>query len=230
MNVSMYWSWETPDAISCAAVVVDVYAATTNIASFLTRGAKKVLLVNDKTVFSVKHHHPDARIIGESLEFPKSFFYASNKPSDATTVAVGGKVVIFMSNNGTRVVHEVIQKGSSPVVTASFTNVDAVAHWIRYKKLKNLAIVAAGEMTFSDPRVIEDRLCATLLRSLVLKKHGDVTKQMKKVRDFMLMKYGLIRASDPNLQIPLSLNVYPVVPICIEKSPGIVEVVDAMSQ
>lgn len=227
MRVHVYWSWEAPDTPG-ASVVVDVYAATTNIASFLARGAKKVFLVNNETVFSVKNRYPNARIIGESLEFPKRFFYASNKPSDATSVDVGGKVIIFMSNNGTRVVQEVIRKGANPVVTASFANVDAVAHWIRYKKLKNIAIVAAGEMAFSDSRVMEDKLCATLLRDILLQKHVDIKKQMKTVRDFMLSIYQLSGASDPNLQISLSLNAYPVVPLCIEESSGIVEVVEAI--
>lgn len=75
-------------------IVTDVYAATSNISSFLARGASQLLIVNSDSVTAVKNEYREALVIGESPNLPEDFFDAPNDPHGNTAIDVSGKLVI----------------------------------------------------------------------------------------------------------------------------------------
>jgi phosphosulfolactate phosphohydrolase-like enzyme len=226
MNIKIYWSWELPKKLSGAVAVVDVYAASTNMASFLSRGVSRLLLVNDDTIQILKKQYPEALAIGESFKLPKSYFVSSNWPNMIAEVKVIGKTVLYMSNNGTRVIQEAMSKGSDPVFAVGFMNFRHTATWIRRKKIESLVILAAGEISFDDRRVAEDRVCAQLLQKLLLGKDIDYKTEIRDVKRFMREQYRGIKIPY-NERFVFQEN--PVIPLCKQLHPGVIEVTDASS-
>src|SRR3972149_8624331 len=102
MTADFYWSWELPSKLEGAVAVVDVYAASTNIAAFLHRGVSRLFLVNDETVAAVTSENPQGVAIGESLTLPKDTFVSNNWPGNVEQIAVIGTTGIYRSKNGDR--------------------------------------------------------------------------------------------------------------------------------
>ncbi len=70
MLINTFWSWEIPDKLEGVVVIADVYAATTNIVSFLARGVSRLLIVDRENVVSIRKRLKEAVVIGESPDLP----------------------------------------------------------------------------------------------------------------------------------------------------------------
>jgi len=223
MKVHTYWSWELPPKLTGAAAVVDVNAASTNMATLLSRGVSRLFLVTDETVHEMKRQYPDALVIGESLKLPKNFFVSSNWPSEIAKVDVKGRTVLFMTANGTRVAQEAIAKGADPVFAVGFMNFRRAAAWVKERKIQSLSILAAGEISFEDRRVAEDRMCAELLQKLLKGEVFGYRTALMDVKEFMLEHYR-------GFSIPYNRHIVfqenPVIPLCKQLRPGVIEVTD----
>src|SRR5260221_7441966 len=119
MQTKIIWPWEVSD-LNGIAVIADVWAATTNITSFFRKGVNRLLIVNKNNVERAKKEYKDALVIGENFELPKNFFDTSNLPSDIENIDVKNKIVLFMSDNGSRIIELAFKKKAKKVITVSF--------------------------------------------------------------------------------------------------------------
>lgn len=230
MTTDFYWSWELPSKLEGAAVVVDVYAASTNIAAFLRRGVSKLYLVNDETIQAVKSENPQGIAIGESLTLPKDLFVSNNWPANVAVVEVTGKTVIYMSNNGTRVIQEAMEKGARTVITAGFVNMDKTIFWLRQQNESQVTLIAAGEISLTDQKVMEDIVCAQTMGDMLAGKKVDPTAKFKDLEEFMKTVYKGTKEDRTHIDLTLAVNSLSVVPLCRRMRPGVIEVIDALHQ
>lgn len=209
------WPWELPDKIEGIAVVIDLWAATTNIAQMLTRGAQKILIVNEKNILSVIKDLPEALTVGESTnpEFDR-IFYCSNAIDRIAKLDLNGKTVIYMTNNGTRVIEQALGSGAKCVITAAYINLVAAAGFILKKKMPTV-ILPAGEWTepsIRDKKDLEDYLAAVALQKLLSGQDVDWESYFKRSKEFIKTHYSATRKK--SLEVAHSLNLFPVVPVC----------------
>lgn len=126
-KVDILWPWELPEKIDGTAIVIDILAATSNISWFLTHEVRKLVIVNSSNVDKARGKYKDALIIGESDD-PRfrNYFFSSNSPAEIEKVDVKDKVILYMSNNGSKVIEEAINRQAQKVLTVSFNNIEAV--------------------------------------------------------------------------------------------------------
>lgn len=158
-------------------IVIDVLAATSNIGDFLNAGAN-LLLTDDSTILDAMKRMPEALIIGETLNNelrPKIPFYSWHPPHilqrDQVLKQLEGKDLLYLTNNGTKVVHEVSAANPAQVITSSFPYLGST---IRYAQgafeannVERIVIVSSGEIQHADSTTGEDALCAIALKELL---------------------------------------------------------------
>lgn len=229
MSAKIAWPWELPDVLGGVAVVADVWGATTNINSFFRKGVKKLFIVNANNVKRAKNFYKDALIIGESLELPKNFFDSSNYPSDIEKVNVRGKTVLYMSNNGSRIIEFVIRKGTKKVITVSFTNISAVANYLKREK-ENIYLIPSGDIESVNQKVLEDLICVESLDKLTRGVHVDLEKAQKEAENFIKINYAKENFDQvSNFKIVFNLNSSKAIPVCNQEKQGWIKVVDKAS-
>lgn len=159
MKIRKYWFWEIPKKTTGIAIVIDAWAATTNIPILLSQKPKRLIITNEEKLFLSQKIFPDALTIGESITLPKETFSASNFPADIVKANFRGKTVLYMSSNGTKLIEAIFNK-TGVVISCSFNNLSAVCKWFYLQKEKELSIIMAGEL---GKEVEEDRVCADIL-------------------------------------------------------------------
>lgn len=226
MDIKIIWSFEAKreDVKGSIAVVVDVWAATTNIALMLAHGAKELILVREETIRSAINQYPGAFIVGESTdEKTTSLFTCSNSPSQVNNLDVTDKTVLYMTNNGTKVIEKALLQGADPVMTAAFVNISSVAQALRMERSKKVCIIASGEQTIADKipdqKAWEDYYCAQTLCDLINTEHIDCEKYIKKSKEFIKSHY---RYQGESLQIVHRLDSISINPFCITGSDGLI--------
>jgi phosphosulfolactate phosphohydrolase-like enzyme len=228
MRIDICWPWELDRDIPHTVVVCDVFAATTNITSFLSRGVNRLYITNMENINDVRQHNPKALLIGESNDLPKNYFDVSNEPADACRADVYGRDVIYMSNNGTKVMETAFQKKATSVIAAAFTNIETVGTWIRERNVSDITLIPAGECVFSDPHTIEDLVCCITLRDIVKGKTLQWEPIVRRVRRYILTHYNpyTLKLND-DLEIVLERNRYPSVPVCFWQKYGLISIENA---
>ncbi len=69
---------------------------------------------------------------------PLEFFDFSNFPHNNRKADISGKQVIYMSNNGTKVIRQSLFKQADKVIVVAFTNISKVANWLKLGLIKRL--------------------------------------------------------------------------------------------
>lgn len=137
-------------------VIIDVFRATSTIATALYNGAKRVIPVDavDKCIAIGKETggitagERDGKIIpglahGNSpAEYPRSF--------------IEGQTLVLTTTNGTKLLHMALNSGASEVITGSFPNVSAVCDYLIAQK-KNVIL---GCSAWKDRFNLEDAMFA----------------------------------------------------------------------
>lgn len=214
MKIKIYWSWELPSKVNDIAIIIDVNAATTNIPLMLYHKVKKLIIVNEKNVLLVKKKIPKALIIGESHSLPKSIFSSSNLPSEIINLKLKDKTVLYMSNNGSRVIEKAFKLGAQTIITAAFVNFQSVIDWLSKNQDQTLTLIPAGEIVFPDRKSHEDYYCAQAIKNK-LENKGNILKFIKQARKFVSQKYyPYLQDIQKNLKIEFNLDKYPVIPLC----------------
>ncbi|MEO5510319.1 MAG: 2-phosphosulfolactate phosphatase [Longimicrobiales bacterium] len=142
------------------AVVIDVLRATSTIVHALVNGAKHVLPVGTVAEAAMKKNElgrDTALLCGERGAEPIPGFDLGNAPAEFTAEAVGGRMLVMTTTNGTPAL--VATSGAKICLVAALLNVDAVAR--RIIEIGNdVTIVCAGrEGRFA----LEDAVCAGVL-------------------------------------------------------------------
>jgi len=144
------------DVSNSIVVIIDVFRATSTIATALYNGANKIIPVDNveqciamgKNLNAITAGERDGKII-PGLQY-------GNSPAEYYRDFIQGKTLVLTTTNGTRLLHMALAKGASEVVTGSFPNISAVCdHLIQMNKR-----VILGCSGWKDRFNLEDTLFA----------------------------------------------------------------------
>ena len=214
MNVSLKWVWELDTSVEPAIyVIADVYAATTNLVTLLSKEVAKIVIVNERNVQEAKKIYPDSLAIGESTILPDTFFVSSNYPYALDKVDVKGKTVLYMSANGSRVIEQIFNRTPLEVLTVSFCNVSAVARYLQTTNQQNVVLVASGNRDFADQVAEEDILCLYALKKRLQENSAEITQELQTAETAVRTHYA---SHDMNKDIAIVFHSpqLPIIPIC----------------
>lgn len=145
------------DVKDSVVVIIDVFRATSTIATALYNGAKKVIPVDSvekciaigkATPNSITAGERDGKVI-EGLQY-------GNSPAEYPKSFIEGKTLVLTTTNGTKLLHIALQKGASEIVTGSFPNLNAVCTFLEQQH-KNVFL---GCSAWKDRFNLEDTLFA----------------------------------------------------------------------
>ena len=224
MAAKILWPWELPEVLDGVTVVADVWVATANITSFLRKGVKKLLIVNKDNVQKAKGEYKDALIIGESLELPISFFDASNFPSEIEKKDIENRTILYMSNNGSRIIELALKKKAKEVITVSFTNIAVISEYLRNLK-QNIYFIAAGEIQGADRKAHEDLICIESLDKMLKGQNVDLNKAKEWAKSYIVANHKY-KSSEQDLRLVFHLNSSKAIPLCSKEKEGWIKVGD----
>lgn len=148
-----------PGIQDSAAVMIDVFRASTTITTALAAGARCVLPVTDveQAVRLVEPYRADEAVLGGERDCLRiDGFALGNSPAEYSREAVAGRVVIFTTTNGTAALAAIA--GARRVLVGCFLNLAAVSAALAGET--DVSVVCAGNAgRFS----LEDFACAGAL-------------------------------------------------------------------
>lgn len=222
MKINQFWSWEDPP-YSKIGVVIDSYAATSNVNIMLQKKPKKLLVINEKNLRKAVNKYPDGLLIGESDKFAFEFL-SSNHPSDIIKLNLNNKIVLYMSINGTKVFEKFISKYKR-IITCAFVNLRPVSRWLIEQKISEVSLIMSGDISESRrEKVEEDKICADILKYELDKQSYNWSIYKEKITDFINSYYGNPQKRYLSLPLVLDLNRYNVVPLVFRNKAGFLEV------
>lgn len=223
MTIALKWVWELGQASSVGTtyVITDVYAATTNIVTLLSRQVKKIIIVNDLNVQAAKHIEPDALLVGESNVLPGKEFASSNYPSALDTLSVTDRTILYMSANGSKVIEAVFEHIPVQVLTVSFCNLDAVAKVLREKTDANIILVASGNREFADQAAEEDLACLQALKKRINDPVADIGPEIRAAERAVRTHYAS-EDMQKDIEIVFHAPQVNVVPVCKQQDGAII--------
>ena len=144
------------DVSNAIVVVIDVFRATSTIATALFNGAARVIPVDSvdqcialgKSCGGITAGERDGKVI-EGLAY-------GNSPAEYPRSFIEGKTLVLTTTNGTKLLHRALQNGADEVITGSFPNLSAVCdHLVSQNKP-----VILGCSAWKDRFNIEDAMFA----------------------------------------------------------------------
>ena len=137
-------------------VIIDVFRATSTIASALYNGAKEIIPVDEvakaieisKNIGGIAAGERDGKI-ADGLKY-------GNSPLEYTREFIENKTLVLTTTNGTRLLHMALSNGADTIITGSFPNLSAVCDFL-IKENKNIVLGCAG---WKDRYNLEDPLFA----------------------------------------------------------------------
>jgi 2-phosphosulfolactate phosphatase len=144
------------DLNNSVVVVIDVFRATSTIASVLYNGAKCVIPVDSvpkaieisKSIGGIAAGERDG-MIAEGLSH-------GNSPLEYSREFIENKTLVLTTTNGTRLLHMALEKGADNIISGSFPNLSSVCDFLVAEK-KNVVLGCAG---WKDRFNLEDTLFA----------------------------------------------------------------------
>lgn len=139
--------------------VIDVFRATSVIATALYHGAKRVIPVTTiAEAFAMKEALTDKGVIpiigGERNAIMVDGFNKGNSPYSYTGHDIVGQTIVLTTTNGTRAINN--SRAASHIFIASFINLTAVCEAM-INRGKNIVLVCSGR---EDNFTLEDFMCA----------------------------------------------------------------------
>lgn len=137
-------------------VIIDVFRATSTIATALYNGAKRIIPVDavDKCIEigmqtgGITAGERDGKIIPGLAH--------GNSPAEYPREFIAGKTLVLTTTNGTKLLHMALNKGAAEVITGSFPNISAVCDYLIAQK-KNVIL---GCSAWKDRFNLEDAIFA----------------------------------------------------------------------
>lgn len=145
------------DIENSVVVIIDVFRATSTIATALYNGAAKIIPVDDvakciaignATPNSITAGERDGKVI-EGLQY-------GNSPTEYPESFIKDKTLVLTTTNGTKLLHMALNKSASNVITGSFPNLSAVCDYLLQQN-KNVFL---GCSAWKDRFNLEDTLFA----------------------------------------------------------------------
>lgn len=144
------------DISNSIVVIIDVFRATSTIATALYNGAAKVIPVDSvakcielgKITGGITAGERDGKVV-EGLEH-------GNSPAEYPRDFIEGQTLVLTTTNGTKLLHMALDRGASEVITGSFPNLSAVCDHLVAEN-KNVIL---GCSAWKDKFNLEDTLFA----------------------------------------------------------------------
>ena len=144
------------DISNSVVVIIDVFRATSTIATALYNGASRVIPVDSveqciqlgKNTGGITAGERDGKVI-PGLSY-------GNSPAEYPRSFIAGKTLVLTTTNGTRLLHMALASGAAEVVTGSFPNLSAVCNYLAGQN-KNVIL---GCSAWKDKFNLEDTLFA----------------------------------------------------------------------
>lgn len=172
------------DLSNSVVVIIDVFRATSTIASALYNGAKSVIPVDSvpkaieisKQIDGIAAGERDGKL-AEGLSY-------GNSPLEYSRDFIENKILVLTTTNGTRLLHMALDKNADTVVTGSFPNLSAVCNFLVAEK-KNVILGCSG---WKDRFNLEDTLFAGAVIHQV-KKHFEIHCDSSLMAEAMYAKH-----------------------------------------
>lgn len=143
------------DTKGSVVVIIDVFRATSTIATALDNGAESVIPVASvEECIDLGSSIPNSITAGERNGQVVEGLQYGNSPSEYDKDFVTGKTLVLTTTNGTKLLHMV--EDADTIITGSFVNLQAVCDFL-IKQGKNVLLGCAG---WKDRFNLEDALFA----------------------------------------------------------------------
>lgn len=140
------------------AVVIDVFRATSTIATGLANGAEAFYpIATVEEGLELKAKNPDTLLAGERKGEAPAGFDLGNSPREFTPDRIRGKRIFHTTTNGTQAL--VAANHANTVVTACWLNLEAVTKFLRAANLPTLLLCAGTGRAFA----LEDATLASAI-------------------------------------------------------------------
>jgi len=147
---------ELYDITDSIVVIIDVFRATSTIATALYNGAARIIPVDSvekcielgEQTGGITAGERDGKVI-PGLQY-------GNSPAEYPRSFIEGKTLVLTTTNGTKLLHMALKAGASEVVTGSFPNLSAVCDFLASQR-KNVLL---GCSAWKDKFNLEDTLFA----------------------------------------------------------------------
>lgn len=144
------------DCSNTIVVIIDVFRATSTIATALYNGASRIIPVDtvEKCIAigtqtkGITAGERDGKVI-EGLQY-------GNSPAEYPESFIKGKTLVLTTTNGTKLLHMALNAGADKVITGSFPNLSAVCDFL-VKENKNVLLGCSG---WKDKFNLEDTMFA----------------------------------------------------------------------
>jgi len=138
-------------------VIIDVFRATSTIATALYNGAEKVIPVAGvEECKRLGSEIPNAVTAGEREGRVIEGLQYGNSPAEYPREFIEGKTLVLTTTNGTKLLHMAFDRGCDSVVTGSFPNLSAVCQYL-VSSNKDVVLGCSG---WKDMFNLEDTLFA----------------------------------------------------------------------
>lgn len=172
------------DLSNSVVVIIDVFRATSTIASALYNGAKCVIPVDSvpkaieisRSIDGIAAGERDGKI-ADGLEH-------GNSPLEYGRDFIENKTLVLTTTNGTRLLHMALEKGADTIISGSFPNLSAVCDFLAAEN-KNVVLGCAG---WKDRFNLEDTLFAGAIISRI-KKHFTIHCDSSLMAEAMYAKH-----------------------------------------
>lgn len=144
------------DVSNSIVVIIDVFRATSTIATALYNGASRVIPVDSVELCIARGKETGGITAGERDGKVIPGLAYGNSPAEYPRSFIEGKTLVLTTTNGTRLLHMALSKGASEIITGSFPNLSAVCAFLLAQQ-KNVIL---GCSAWKDKFNIEDTLFA----------------------------------------------------------------------
>lgn len=165
-------------------VIIDVFRATSTIASALHNGAKCVIPVDSVPKAIEISRNIDGIAAGERDGQIAEGLAHGNSPLEYGRDFIGGKTLVLTTTNGTRLLHMALEKGADTIISGSFPNLSAVCEFLIAEN-KNVVLGCAG---WKDRFNLEDTLFAGAVINRI-KKHFEIHCDSSLMAETMYIKH-----------------------------------------
>ena len=150
---------QTPDCVG----VVDLFRATTTIATLFARGLRRLTACGDIALAREMRDETGAMLFGEVHGLPPSDFDYGNSPVEASSLDIQGRDAILFTTNGT--VALAGAAGASRVYAGALANLSAVAREAAHAE--SVRVVCAGN-DGGKRAALEDALAAGVIAAAIV--------------------------------------------------------------
>lgn len=144
------------DLSNSVVVIIDVFRATSTIASALYNGAKCVIPVDSVPKAIEISKSIDGIAAGERDGMIAEGLQHGNSPMEYPRVFIENKTLVLTTTNGTRLLQMALDNKADTIISGSFPNLSAVCDFLLAEK-KNVVLGCAG---WKDRFNLEDTLFA----------------------------------------------------------------------